>query len=64
MKKWLDFIFLDRVLRHRFGLATAVAALLSVAGFSSATPARAEEDTNMFNSVLGFVGMKFDKEQT
>jgi hypothetical protein len=63
MKKWLDFIFLDTVLRRRFGLATAVAALLSVAGFSSATPARAEEDTNMFNSVLGFVGKQFDKEQ-
>jgi hypothetical protein len=63
MKKWLDFIFFNRVLRHRFGLVTAVAALLSVAGFSIATPARAEEDTNMFNSVLGFVGMRSDKEQ-
>ena len=56
-------MILDLVLRHRLDLATAVAALLSVAGFSSATPARAEEDTNMFNSVLGFVGMQFDKEQ-
>src|ERR1700724_1838552 len=58
-----DFMILDLVLRHRLDLATAVAILLSVAGFSSATPARAEEDTNMFNSVLGFVGMQFDKEQ-
>ncbi len=53
----------DLMLRHRLGLATAVAGLLSVAGFSSATPAWAVEDTNMFNSVLGFVGMQFDKEQ-
>jgi hypothetical protein len=47
------------------GTAAAVAALLSVAAFSSATPARAQavEDTNMFNSVLGFVGMQFDKDQ-
>jgi hypothetical protein len=45
------------------GTAAALAALLSVAAFSSATPAQAEEDTNMFNSVLGFVGMQFDKDQ-
>jgi hypothetical protein len=45
------------------GLAAAVAALLTLAAFSSAAPARAQEDTNMFNSVLGFVGMQFDKEQ-
>ena len=61
--KRLDHMIFDIELRHRVGLATAVAALLSVAGFSSVTPARAEEDTNMFNSVLGFVGMQFDKEQ-
>jgi hypothetical protein len=61
--KRLDFMIFDMVSRHRLGLATAVAGLLSVAGFSSATPASAEEDTNMFNSVLGFVGMQFDKEQ-
>ncbi|MGB6176854.1 MAG: hypothetical protein WBF43_11095 [Methylocella sp.] len=61
--KRLDFMTLDMVLRHRLGLATAVAAFLSLAGFSGATPARAEEDTNMFNSVLGFVGMQFNKEQ-
>jgi hypothetical protein len=45
------------------GPAAAVAALLTLAAFSSAAPARAQEDTNMFNSVLGFVGMQFDKEQ-
>ena len=45
------------------GFATAAAALLSVAGFSFASPAFAVEDTNMFNSVLGFVGMQFDKER-
>ena len=61
--KRLDFMIFDMVLRHRLGLATAVVGLLSVSGFSGATPAWAEEDTNMFNSVLGFVGMQFDKEQ-
>ena len=47
------------------GTAAAVAALLSVAAFSSAIPARAQppEDTNVFNSMLGFIGMQFDKEQ-
>ena len=45
------------------GTAAALAALLTLAAFSSAAPARAQEDTNMFNSVLGFVGMQFDKEQ-
>ena len=61
--KRLDLMIFDSGLRHRLGLPAAVAVLLSVAGFSSPTPARAEEDTNMFNSVLGFVGMQFDKEQ-
>ena len=60
--KGLDFMIFDTELRQRLCLATAGAALLSVAGFSSATPAWAAEDTNMFNSVLGFVGMQFDKE--
>jgi hypothetical protein len=47
------------------GPAAAVAALLALAAFSGAAPAPAlaQEDTNMFNSVLGFVGMQFDKEQ-
>jgi len=45
------------------GPAAAVAALLALAAFSGAAPALAQEDTNMFNSVLGFVGMQFDKEQ-
>src|SRR3984893_7138540 len=61
--KRLDLMIFDSGLRHRLVLPAAVAVLLSVAGFSSPTPARAEEDTNMFNSVLGFVGMQFDKEQ-
>ncbi|MFZ0494512.1 MAG: hypothetical protein WBG11_04595 [Methylocella sp.] len=60
--KRLDFMILDMVLRHRLGLAAAAATFLSVAGFSGATPALAEEDSNMFNSVLGFVGMQ-DKQQ-
>src|SRR5438445_13693475 len=58
-----DLMIFVMELRHRFGLPPAVAILLSVAGFSSTNPARAEEDTNTFNSVLGFVGMQFDKEQ-
>lgn len=53
----------DMVLWRRLGLATAAAALVSLIGPHAATPARAEEDTNPFNSVLGFVGMQFDKEQ-
>src|SRR4029077_5410180 len=66
--KRLNFTIFDMVLRHRLGSTTAVAALLCVAGIASAPPARAQEDTkqedtNMFNSVLGFLGMQFDKEQ-
>jgi hypothetical protein len=45
------------------GPAAAIAALLSIAVFSSTAPALAQEDTNMFNSMLGFIGMQFDKEQ-
>ncbi len=61
--KRLDFMIFDMALRHRLGLAAAAGALLSVAGFSGATPARAEEVNNTFNSMLGFFGMQFDKEQ-
>ncbi|MGH6840614.1 MAG: hypothetical protein ACREDV_00750 [Methylocella sp.] len=53
----------DALLRHRRGFAEATAILLSVAGFTGATPARAAEDTSMFNSVLGFFGMQSGKEQ-
>ncbi len=60
--KRLDFTF-DMVLRRRLGSATAMAALLCVAGITSAPPARAQEDTNMFKSVLGFFGKQFDKQQ-
>lgn len=47
--------------------APAVASLpalvaFAIAGLIGAAPATAQEDTNMFNSVLGFVGMQFDKE--
>jgi hypothetical protein len=59
--KRIDVMIFDIVLWRRLGLATA--ALLSLGGLTGATPARAQEDTNMFNSVLGFVGMQFDKEQ-
>jgi hypothetical protein len=50
---------------RRLRPAAAIAAFFCVAAFFSAAPARAQtpEDTNMFNSVLGFVGMQFDKEQ-
>lgn len=47
---------------RRLGLA-AGAAFFGFAAFSSAVPARAQEDTNPFNSMLGFFGMQFDKEQ-
>lgn len=47
----------------RGGAAAALAGLVVGAASFSAVPARAEEDTNMFNSVLGFVGLQFDKEQ-
>jgi hypothetical protein len=61
--KRLDFTIFDVVLRRRLGSATAVAALLCVAGIACAPPACAQEDTNVFNSMLGFFGMQFDKEQ-
>jgi hypothetical protein len=54
--KRLDFTIFDMVLRRRLGSATAVTALLCVAGIASAPPGRAQEDTNMFKSVLGFFG--------
>lgn len=60
--KGLGFMIFGTELRQRLCLAAGGAVLLSVAGFSGATPAWAAEDTNMFNSVLGFVGMQFDKE--
>ncbi len=61
--KSLDFTIFHMVLRHRLGSATAMTALLCVAGLASALPARAQEDTNMFKSVLGFFGKQFDKQQ-
>ncbi|MGQ0444108.1 MAG: hypothetical protein ACT4O2_03005 [Beijerinckiaceae bacterium] len=53
----------DVLVGHGWGLAESAAILLSVAGFTGATPARAAEDTSMFNSVLGFFGMQSGKEQ-
>ena len=44
------------------GLAAAGAVLVSFAAFSGVTPARAQENNNMFNSVLGFFGMS-EKDQ-
>ncbi|MGH6935059.1 MAG: hypothetical protein ACRED2_02570 [Methylocella sp.] len=61
--KRLDFTIFDMVLRRRLGSAKAMTALLCVAGIASAPPARAQEDTNMFKSVLGFFGMQFGKQQ-
>ncbi|WGJ14577.1 hypothetical protein QEV83_18480 [Methylocapsa sp. D3K7] len=59
MKTMISGIVVGRSL----GAVVSAAALLCVAAFSGVSPARAQEDTNMFNSVLGFVGMQFDKEQ-
>jgi hypothetical protein len=42
-------------------MVVGLAAGLVVTGF--AAPARAQEDTNPLNSVLGFVGMQFDKDR-
>lgn len=57
-------IIICGVLKSRgLGPAAALAAFLSAAAFPGAPPARAEEDTNPFNSVLGFVGLQFDKEE-
>ncbi|SFK24545.1 hypothetical protein [Methylocapsa palsarum] len=43
----------------------SILAALAAGAFMAAAPlpAAAEEDTNMFNSMLGFVGLQFDKEQ-
>jgi hypothetical protein len=61
--KRLDFTIFDVVLRRRLASATAMAALLCVAEIASAPPACAQENTNVFHSMLGFFGMQFDKEQ-
>jgi hypothetical protein len=61
--KRLDFIIFDMVLWRRLGSAMAVAPILCVAAIASGAPARAQEDTNVFNSMLGFFGKQFDKEQ-
>lgn len=57
----------DKVPTRRPSVATAAAACfaagLVTAGLSGAPSAMAQEDTNMFNSVLGFVGMQFDKDR-
>jgi hypothetical protein len=45
------------------GLGAAAAALSFLAMLSGLAPLRAQEDTNTFNSMLGFFGMQFDKEQ-
>lgn len=52
-------MYLDRVRPLKPGVFSffAVLALLSVA-----VPARCQEDTNTFNSMLGFFGLQFDKE--
>jgi hypothetical protein len=49
----------------RFNLRTSgiVAGVALVLGSLSAVPVKAAEDTNTFNSFLGFFGMQFDKEQ-
>ena len=43
--------------------AVGLAAGLVMTGFLGASPAIAQEDTNTFNSMLGFFGMQFDKDR-
>lgn len=43
-------------------LAASAASVFQIAGLLDAAPARAAEDTNVFNSMLGFFGMQFDKD--
>lgn len=43
-------------------LALLALAALGIASLAGTAPASAEEDTNTFNSLLGFFGMQFDKE--
>lgn len=52
-------------IQPRWPAAAVFLALASavLAGPMSVSPAKAQEDTNMFNSMLGFFGMQFDKEQ-
>jgi hypothetical protein len=62
MAKKADIMVFDRLkLSQKTGAATAGAALLL--GASYAAPALAFEDTNTFNSVLGFFGMQADKDK-
>jgi hypothetical protein len=51
----------DKAGACRKPLAAATATIILASAWSL-TPARAFEDTNTFNSVLGFVGLQFDKE--
>ncbi len=51
----------DRLRLQRTGMAAVGGALLL--GMSAAMPVRAAEDTNTFNSFLGFFGMQAEKEQ-
>jgi hypothetical protein len=55
-------MYLDRVHPLKpavFGLF----ALASIGLLSAPAPARCQEDTNTFNSMLGFFGLQFDKEE-
>ncbi|MCI0467831.1 MAG: hypothetical protein L0Y57_12630 [Beijerinckiaceae bacterium] len=47
---------------YRLSLTAAAAGLFAAGWLAGTTRARAGEDTNPLNSVLGFVGMQFDKE--
>jgi hypothetical protein len=63
----MDVMIFDKV-RPRRPIAAAKALFLAfagmaLAGFAGAAPARAQEDTNPLNSVLGFVGMQSDKDK-
>jgi hypothetical protein len=49
--------------RFHLRMAGIAASAALLAGSLSVMPAQAAEDTNTFNSFLGFFGMQFDKEQ-
>jgi hypothetical protein len=57
-----DSMAFDRLRLSQKTCAAAAGAALLIGAFSSG-PAKAFEDTNTFNSFLGFFGMQADKEQ-
>ncbi len=62
----MNFMVFDMYKLRPGAAALAFAAIFAASALIGAAPARAQapqEDTNPLNSVLGFVGMQFDKEK-